>query len=158
MNLEFIECPQCSAKPGSPTLCPSCLSNRQLIEKTALAIKLIKELMDIDPGAVGGNTLLGKQQLKSGYAAEDHILEEDRKNQLASDRLDNIRSLRVPDDELQVAKKKIKKLKRKVAAQQNCAIDALNRIRRRWYEIQDVNSDVRKAYAVCEDIMLECGL
>lgn len=30
---EFVECPQCDAKPGSPTLCPSCLSNRGTISR-----------------------------------------------------------------------------------------------------------------------------
>ena len=29
---EFEECPECAAKPGSPTLCPSCLHNREIIE------------------------------------------------------------------------------------------------------------------------------
>ena len=28
---EFMECSICAAKPGSPTLCPSCLHNRALI-------------------------------------------------------------------------------------------------------------------------------
>lgn len=32
-NLTFIECPTCAAKPGSPTLCTSCLINRDAIEK-----------------------------------------------------------------------------------------------------------------------------
>lgn len=31
MNLEFKECESCSAKPGSPTLCESCLHNRTVI-------------------------------------------------------------------------------------------------------------------------------
>ncbi len=30
--LEFMECSACAAKPGSPTLCASCLSNRWLID------------------------------------------------------------------------------------------------------------------------------
>ena len=29
--LEFVECPTCAAKPGSPTLCNSCLQNRSVI-------------------------------------------------------------------------------------------------------------------------------
>ena len=28
---EFMECAACAAKPGHPTLCPSCLSNRSAI-------------------------------------------------------------------------------------------------------------------------------
>lgn len=31
MKMEFKECDGCSAKPGSPTLCKSCLHNRQVI-------------------------------------------------------------------------------------------------------------------------------
>ncbi len=30
--LEFVECSVCAAKPGSPTLCDSCLKNRHAIE------------------------------------------------------------------------------------------------------------------------------
>jgi hypothetical protein len=30
---EFVECDACRVKPGSPTLCRGCLSNRALIEK-----------------------------------------------------------------------------------------------------------------------------
>jgi len=30
---KFVECDTCRAKPGSPVLCNSCLSNRALIEK-----------------------------------------------------------------------------------------------------------------------------
>jgi hypothetical protein len=29
----FVECSECSAKPGSPTLCPSCHHNRELIHQ-----------------------------------------------------------------------------------------------------------------------------
>lgn len=32
MTANFMECPQCAAKLGSPILCPSCLHNRALIE------------------------------------------------------------------------------------------------------------------------------
>ena len=39
-NLEFIECIVCASKPGSPVLCPSCLSNRQVISR--LKQQLIK--------------------------------------------------------------------------------------------------------------------
>lgn len=31
MSDEFRECAACAAKPGSPTLCPSCLHNRAVI-------------------------------------------------------------------------------------------------------------------------------
>jgi hypothetical protein len=31
-RLEFIECPSCAVKPGSPTLCDSCLHNRDAIQ------------------------------------------------------------------------------------------------------------------------------
>lgn len=27
---EFVECPTCAAKPGTPTLCPECLERREL--------------------------------------------------------------------------------------------------------------------------------
>lgn len=30
-EMDFMECPTCAAKPGSPTLCDSCLHNRSLI-------------------------------------------------------------------------------------------------------------------------------
>lgn len=28
---QFIECPACAAKPGSPALCDACMANRKLI-------------------------------------------------------------------------------------------------------------------------------
>ena len=31
-TLEFMECSECAKKPGNPTLCPSCLNNRAVIE------------------------------------------------------------------------------------------------------------------------------
>ena len=31
MNIEFKECSVCRAKPGSPTLCPTCVANRSTI-------------------------------------------------------------------------------------------------------------------------------
>ena len=31
VSLEFMECAVCAAKPGSPTLCASCLHNRTVI-------------------------------------------------------------------------------------------------------------------------------
>ena len=33
IDIEFIECDTCRAKPGSPTLCNGCLKNRQIIYK-----------------------------------------------------------------------------------------------------------------------------
>ena len=32
-KLEFIECPTCAAKSGTPALCPSCLHNREVISR-----------------------------------------------------------------------------------------------------------------------------
>jgi len=32
ISMEFVECPECAKKPGSPILCPSCLNNRAVIE------------------------------------------------------------------------------------------------------------------------------
>lgn len=31
-NFEFEECPECSKKPGTPTLCRSCIHNRDTIQ------------------------------------------------------------------------------------------------------------------------------
>lgn len=31
--IEFVECPQCAAKPGTPALCTSCLRNRHTIDE-----------------------------------------------------------------------------------------------------------------------------
>lgn len=31
-QFEFQECPECSKKPGTPTLCSSCLNNRHIIQ------------------------------------------------------------------------------------------------------------------------------
>jgi hypothetical protein len=33
INIEFVECDTCRAKPGSPILCNGCLKNRQIIYK-----------------------------------------------------------------------------------------------------------------------------
>lgn len=33
MTVEFMECSVCAVKPGSPTLCPSCLYNRDVAEQ-----------------------------------------------------------------------------------------------------------------------------
>jgi hypothetical protein len=35
---EFKECPTCAAKPGSPTLCGSCLHNRAVISELTRAV------------------------------------------------------------------------------------------------------------------------
>lgn len=51
---EFIECDTCKTKPGSPTLCMGCYSNRNLISQQAREIKdfevklvLIEDLLKI---------------------------------------------------------------------------------------------------------------
>jgi hypothetical protein len=36
---EFVECPQCAAKPGSPALCGSCITNRSTIWELNKVIK-----------------------------------------------------------------------------------------------------------------------
>lgn len=36
---EFKECPTCAAKPGSPTLCASCLQNRSLISHLQTVVR-----------------------------------------------------------------------------------------------------------------------
>ena len=36
---EFWECPSCIMKPGSPTLCTSCLHNRAMIEDLERQVK-----------------------------------------------------------------------------------------------------------------------
>ena len=33
MNNEFHGCASCTSKPGTPTLCPSCIHNRRVIER-----------------------------------------------------------------------------------------------------------------------------
>lgn len=35
----FEECPECSKKPGLPTLCKSCVHNRRLIEELRLKVR-----------------------------------------------------------------------------------------------------------------------
>lgn len=37
IELRFEECSTCLRKPGSPVLCPGCLWNRHVIEKTQVA-------------------------------------------------------------------------------------------------------------------------
>jgi hypothetical protein len=38
MDIEFTECPTCAAKSGLPTLCNSCLKNRNIIENLTLKL------------------------------------------------------------------------------------------------------------------------
>lgn len=42
-NLAFVECAQCSALPGSPVLCPSCLHNRTVVETLRQKLRLMTE-------------------------------------------------------------------------------------------------------------------
>lgn len=37
---QFMECAECRAKPGSPTLCPACLHNRRVISDLLVARKV----------------------------------------------------------------------------------------------------------------------
>jgi len=39
MELDFKECPECAAKPGSPVLCAACLHNREVISQLQAAIE-----------------------------------------------------------------------------------------------------------------------
>ncbi len=39
MELEFVECVVCKAKPGSPPLCESCLNNRAVISHLRARVK-----------------------------------------------------------------------------------------------------------------------
>lgn len=39
---EFQECPTCAAKPGSPTMCSSCLNNRQAQRRQADRIEALE--------------------------------------------------------------------------------------------------------------------
>ena len=43
MELEFVECSVCAAKPGSPDLCESCLTNRRTIEHLKEQIDMQKK-------------------------------------------------------------------------------------------------------------------
>ena len=42
MQMKFVECDTCNAKPGSPVLCSGCLQNRSNIEKINNKIKDIR--------------------------------------------------------------------------------------------------------------------
>lgn len=44
-GLQFIECNNCRAKPGSPVLCAGCQHNRQAIEGQLAEIKELKRLV-----------------------------------------------------------------------------------------------------------------
>jgi hypothetical protein len=53
-EFEFVECPICKAKPGTPTLCPSCFHNREVISKLKNIIRkrrMIHEKSSIHPGS-----------------------------------------------------------------------------------------------------------
>jgi hypothetical protein len=62
MKIEYQECAECAAKPGSPTLCPSCLHNRTQINRLVADLeeslkqfhKLAKYLGACRDGAIGG--------------------------------------------------------------------------------------------------------
>ena len=43
--MEFVECSSCAAKPGAPTLCESCLSNRAVIQQFKQQIVEAKALI-----------------------------------------------------------------------------------------------------------------
>jgi hypothetical protein len=46
---EFIECPTCYAKPGSPTLCVECIERRELFaERAALKASVNGQALTID--------------------------------------------------------------------------------------------------------------
>lgn len=58
MDLEFQECATCAAKPGSPSLCASCLHNRHAIGVLDRRLKrandflnVLRRLLDIEKGA-----------------------------------------------------------------------------------------------------------
>ena len=46
-NHEFIECSVCAAQPGCPSLCESCLINRQIIEQLKQRIKTLERVLRI---------------------------------------------------------------------------------------------------------------
>jgi hypothetical protein len=54
MEQEFKECGVCIKKPGSPTLCESCLHNRKVVQelkdekfKFEKTLEIIKELLNL---------------------------------------------------------------------------------------------------------------
>ena len=51
---EFIPCEPCASKPGSPTLCESCLSNRAaidqrdgIINRLQHGLRILKETLEL---------------------------------------------------------------------------------------------------------------
>ena len=42
---EFMECEECSAKAGSPPLCPACSHNRRAIVRMSLRLDAIKKMI-----------------------------------------------------------------------------------------------------------------
>ena len=55
MENEFKECESCAKKPGSPTLCGSCLHNRSLVTKLKQekfkfekTLEIMKELLNLN--------------------------------------------------------------------------------------------------------------
>lgn len=46
LAMEFKECSLCATKPGMPTLCESCLANREIIENQRVAIQDIQQGQD----------------------------------------------------------------------------------------------------------------
>lgn len=48
----FIECPECDAKTGSPILCRSCLSNRKAIGDRDNEIAKLRKLVAAHTGAI----------------------------------------------------------------------------------------------------------
>jgi hypothetical protein len=44
---EFQECKSCDKKPGSPTLCESCLNNRSLIHQLAIEIERLQRKLSV---------------------------------------------------------------------------------------------------------------
>ncbi len=44
---QFMECRECAEKPGSPTLCESCLNNRSAIDERDRIISLYKRALEI---------------------------------------------------------------------------------------------------------------
>lgn len=41
LNLDFMECDTCRAKPGTPVLCAGCLHNRAALGKASMAFEVM---------------------------------------------------------------------------------------------------------------------
>lgn len=52
ITVDFKECAACAAKPGSPTLCPSCLHNRTTIDRLTAAGRSLLEAVYIGDGVI----------------------------------------------------------------------------------------------------------